>query len=433
MINKIYKKIQFISQKDITKSFGIVFGGSIVTKLLSFITSLLIARALSTNDQGILANLIAITSSLADIGGFTAATMRFTAIFSGRNDKDKINRLVSTTLFNIIAISGIFVIVSALFSNILATYVFKTDISLLIVISAFGLITTLTFNNLYSALHGLKDFKGMFQLTLLFSLERLIPISILFITGMLTIPAVVILYTITPLIPLLYGFLRLRNKHGIKLLPRYDFGLLKEIFHYSKWMISSAILSIVQSRLDQFLLPIFLNNSQAGLFTTANMFVTIFGTLSGSVSKVIDPELAGTDSFEDMKKKLIKTSKLIVILMVLLVGFIIASPIFMVTVLGNKYQDSVVPLIIMLASYVFFIWQYPISGYINSRGKTITYFVTVVVQLTTNIISSRILIPQYGALGSAISFAIVNLVGFLVMSSFFTYYFSKEQRNHAKA
>ena len=99
------------------KDVSLVFITNIISNALNFFGFLLIAKALTNDDYGRLATILAVVTGISDLSnlGMNAATIRFTAIFKSQNETGKINSLLSTVFTNISLISvlliGIFLIV----------------------------------------------------------------------------------------------------------------------------------------------------------------------------------------------------------------------------------------------------------------------------------------------------------------------------------
>lgn len=426
MIKKIRAFVTAEGRARLIKDVSTVFLGSTLSRLLNFISFLLIAKGLSVPDYGILSVLLSLIATLGDLvnSGLTASTMRYTAIFNEQKEKEKIGKLLSTSILNTIILTLIVVIVTIFASGFLSQLLFKADYRFLLVISAVGILTTFLYSNLNSILQGLQDFKGMFILSLVFGIERLIPISLLFFGQQMSIPAMVFLFAFTPFTPILIGLWLIISRHKVPVsLFKYDIGIVKEMFDFGKWMSLWSVVAIVQSRMDVYLLSILTTTTQVALYDVSGKFVSIVGMGLGAYANVINPKIASFTDKEKIKNEIRKIVKVTALLTLgLVVGFIVL-PFVIQIIFGPKYDGSLLPLRIMLGGLVFYLWTFPFNSALYAIGKSNSFFFTALFQLIANTIASLVFLPSFGAVGASFSYVIVNAVALAGSYFFYRKYF----------
>lgn len=411
-----------------------VFSSSIVSKLLTFITFALLARYLTKIDYGNLIVLTGLITALGDLinSGLTAATMRFTSIFFKEEKYEKIGRLISLTIVNTLLLTIFLIGTMVLAADYISLYLFKENFTFLIIISTCGVFTTLIFSNIQSILQGVLDFKGYFIVNTLFGIERVLAIGAMILLGALSLNSAVFLFAFTPLIPILAGFFLIYKRNKIPFVFTYDWKLMTELFNFGKWMNLWALVSVVQSRLDIFLLNSMTTPIEVSSLDVARRFVDIYGLGIGTYLSVMNPRIIAIRDFGELQKELRKFVRVILLLTLLLFFSAIGLPVIMIIVFGSKYTDSIIPLIIMLSSWIFYIWTSIFSAYFNSRGKSYIFFVTALIQLIANVITSLIVLKPLGAVGASVSYFVVNLVGFLLQGGFFFIEYNKEKNEYSK-
>lgn len=418
----------------LAKNVSILFVGNILSRALNLVSFILIARGLSVNDYGTLTVILSVITTMGDLinSGLTASTMRFTSLFLGQNNKDKIARLLSTTIINTVLVTIAFVVISAVFSGPLSQIFLQGNFQILLVVAAFGLFTTFLYSNLYSMLQGLQDFSGMVILTALYGIERLTAISILLFLGTLTIPSGVLLFVVTPFIPIVFGLFRLWKLHGIQTrLGNYDTKIIREMFQFGKWMSAWSVVAIIQSRMDIYLLSSLTSSAQVSYYDVAQKFSTVIGMGLGAYANVVNPKIAQITDREVLKKEVRKFLKVTLLMSsLLLVGIFVIPPIISL-VFGNKYDLSIEPLRIMLFGLFFYMLTFPFNSAMYALGKSQVFFYSTVLALIGNSIASFFFLPLFGAVGASYSFVVVNIIAFVSSYYFYRKFINKEDEPKA--
>lgn len=158
--------------------------------------------------------------------------------------------------------------------------------------------------------------------------------------------------------------------------------------------------------------------SDVGVFYLADKIANVFSLISLSIFTVILPQNARRKK-ENLPNDLKETGVLALLVMVLAVGFVSVSGIFVTSVFGDKYAGSLLILDILIVSAAIsaihaFMENY---FYIHDSTKTIMYI--SLVKLTVFVLLSFLLLPSLSLKGLAFSQLISALFG-LILVSFLT-------------
>lgn len=421
-INKINKSLEI-------KNLIIVTLSSYLNKFLGLLSIYILSSKLSTTEYGTLTiqlTIIYAISELAQIGS-TSATTRFISIFFSEKKLEKIGKLLCSQLVTLIVISAIVVVgkfyfLDVIFLNEKASY--HRDIMIAVV---FGVIFQIIFSLFDSTLKGLENFKTYFVFNFLSSILRIISILLLFKFNSATIPLLIYSHSI-PLIFSIAFAMTYIFKVGISYkFFLFDISVLKETFSFSKWMILFSLVFIIQTRVDIFILSKYSTIEEVAYFDIANKLIGIFTLAIGSYSIVFNPRFSRIKNNESFKIEMRRNLKFIILLILVVLISIPIVPIILDFIFNNKYNNSIVPLQIMQGSLVF----YCITAYFNTGlfglGKSNAFFLNILVQTIINIVLSYILVPRYGAIGSAISMIFFNL-----SSTIITYFLYKKNLKKAE-
>ncbi len=401
------------SKSGLIKNFAYVFSSAVLIKLALFVCYYLMARYFTVKEYGILTVLISSITTLASLSsvGLNQSLSRFATIFKSKNEEDKLIRLFSTVFFNLLAVSLFFCGVLMLFSDQFSELFLKsTDYSFLVKITAVGIPLMLLYQMNISFFTGLQDFKKVFWLNVIPYLVLFI-ISIFLIYGnKLSLFSSIVVFSFFPTSVIFVRFIG-SSKSYFKWI--YDKVIFKETLTFGKWMSLQSIVLVIQSRLDTYLLSYYTNPEQVSYYDIAFKVQGLILFMIGSFNTVILPKMTELSDNQSIKNAVNKMSKLILLISLTFLPLIVIVPYFLPFVFGVKYASSVVPLMIMLGSLIPHVWIFPFNNALYATGVSRPFFISVSLQLIANVIVSIILLPKYGAIGAAISYAVINVIALL--------------------
>ncbi|WP_427042670.1 polysaccharide biosynthesis protein (plasmid) [Fusobacterium sp. SB021] len=234
--------------------------------------------------------------------------------------------------------------------------------------------------------------------------------------GLTAVVAVtVILGLITNIFDIIYAF-----KIGMRIkFNNFDFEILKDISKYSFYIFLNIIIDRVYWGSDRIIIGKFIGPLAVGIYSIASIFNQIYMSLSTAVSGVLFPrinKLVVEKKYNELSNMFIKVGRIQYILLGLVSsGFIIFGNEFIYLWLGRGYTEVYkIALWIMIPLTIPLIQNTGIA-IVQARNKhqfrSIVYFFIAVL----NVITSIILVKNYGAIGCAVATGISFTVGNIII------------------
>jgi len=411
------------SLKFITKSAGIVFVGLFISKLLSYVYRIIIAR-IGTEQYGLLSLGIAIFGLFSTICllGLNQGVLRYIAFYRGKEQLSKIKHILISTFKITIPLSLIISVFLFIFSDWISITFFDNP-SLSIIIKIISL--AIPFNVFREILlYTLRAFKKIqYEVYSKNIVENLIKIifTLVFIILGLSLIGAIISYTVAIICSavLTYYFLEkkvfsiFKNKSG-------KYFSNKELLIYSLPLLFSDFIFSIISWIGTLMIGYFLPESEVGIYNAAQptaflMFMIPYALLTLFVP--ILTELYAQNKNEDFKIVYRTTTKWIFIINLILLSMFYLFPKSILGILfGQNYIAGATSLLILGIGYFI--------GHLTSSSqcvllvlkKTKLIFFNTILMAVGNIILNIYLIPIYGIIGAAIATAFVFILrGILVV------------------
>ncbi|ERT66523.1 polysaccharide biosynthesis protein [Cetobacterium somerae ATCC BAA-474] len=216
------------------------------------------------------------------------------------------------------------------------------------------------------------------------------------------------------------------RKLGMKISFRnFDFKVLKEIFHYSFYIFLNIIIDRVYWGTDRVIIGKYIGVTAVGIYSIASIFNTLYMNFSTAISGVLFPKinrLIVEDKHEEISNLFIRVGRLQYILLGLISsGFILFGKEFIYLWLGEGYSEVYkIALWIMIPLTVPLIQN---TGIAIMQAKNMHQFRSVIYCIIAigNVISSILLVKQYGAIGCAIATGISFMIGNIVIMNIYYY------------
>lgn len=233
----------------------------------------------------------------------------------------------------------------------------------------------------------------------------------------------VILGLITNIFDVIYAF-----KIGMRIkFNNFDFEILKDISKYSFYIFLNIIIDRVYWGSDRIIIGKFIGPLAVGIYSIASIFNQIYMSLSTAVSGVLFPrinKLVVEKKYNELSNMFIKVGRIQYILLGLVSsGFVIFGNEFIYLWLGKGYTEVYkIALWIMIPLTIPLIQNTGIA-IVQARNKhqfrSIVYFFIAML----NIVTSIILVKNYGAIGCAVATGISFTVGNVIIINI--YYWKK--------
>lgn len=243
--------------------------------------------------------------------------------------------------------------------------------------------------------------------------------------GLTAVVAVtVILGVVTNIFDIIYAF-----KIGMRIkFNNFDFEILKDISKYSFYIFLNIIIDRVYWGSDRIIIGKFVGPLAVGVYSIASIFNQIYMNLSTVISGVLFPRinrLVIEKKYKELSDMFIKVGRIQYILLGLISsGFIVFGNEFIYLWLGNKGYTEVykIALWVMIPLTIPLIQNTGIA-IVQARNKhqfrSIVYFFIAIL----NIVTSIILVKNYGAIGCAVATGISFTVGNVIIINI--YYWKK--------
>ncbi|WP_207427247.1 flippase [Pedobacter sp. SYSU D00535] len=199
---------------------------------------------------------------------------------------------------------------------------------------------------------------------------------------------------------------------------KVNFEWVSRLFHYGKYVLGTALSSILFNSIDQFMLGTYLSTAAAGTYNIAIRITNLVEIPTTSVSNIVFPQSARRVENEGLEAvKHLYEKSVAVILAILIPGLIFCflfSGLIVDLVAGEKYEDTIPLLRVTLIYCLFIPYGRQFGTLLDSIGKTKLTFSIVVLSALINIASNYVFIHQYGVMGAAYGTLFANIIGFII-------------------
>lgn len=358
-----------MKEKNINSSFFYAAKWStiteIVSKLITPITNMILARIISPDEFGVVAT-ITMIMSFADM--FTdAGFQKYLVQNEFKDDKEKY-RSANVAFFTNLIISIILWILIIIFRNKLAYIVGNPGLGNVIAIATVQLLMT-SFSSIQMALYRRDfDFKTLFSI-------RIISVFVPFIV---TLPLALLGFSYWSI---LIGTITMQLINAIVLTVKskwkptmyFSYKLLKEMFSFSIWSLIEAITIWFTTWIDMFIIGSALNQYYLGIYKTSTTMVnSIMSLITASIVPVLFSALSRLQNNDiEFKKMYFNIQKVVAVFVLPLgVGIYLYSNFVTNILLGNGWNEaSKVIAIWGLTSSIMIVFSYFSSEVYRAKGR----------------------------------------------------------------
>jgi len=399
-----------LARSQTAKDTYILFFGNILSAVLGFIFTLIIARGLSVSDFGVFSainNLVAILAAASEIG-ISAGVVNFISGFRAKGDTQGAEKYLKASLILRLISASVLVLPAILFASFVANRFLATDNP-----SASYWTSALTYGLVFwaffpVALQASRRFYAAVVTDLSLGTTRVIVISLLLVTGGITLSRALWAFAIGAVVLVIIGFILVRIRF---LKARVSKDVFSKILRFSGWVGVNNLVSGISGRLDVTMLAALAGATATGFYSISSRLAFFIAVLASSFSAVLATRLASFSDKEAERKYILKALlATLPIILGIVVWIFIARP-FITILFGQKYLESVVIFKVLAAAMIPFIFATPaVSGIIYAVKKPIYIGIFGIIQLLGLLGLNLILIPAFGSIGPAISVSLVNTI-----------------------
>ena len=393
-----------------------VFLSLLIAKICAFLGSLYIIRILPENEFGIISIVAAVFAVFVPFSGFGSQQilLRYGAISSEESDKELLSRYLLLKGFTYqILLSLVFLAVSLFY---ISKY---EDIFLLFLFFAFRLLGVYFLNHIQSEFRVFGNNSCFAKITNIVNIFGII--LLLFLSYFFGIKGYLIAIVIPPFLSLFWY----KKKHFQKITEVFSFSK-KELWSYGFHASGSALISDALFSADILMLSFLMTENAVANYKTAILIPANITFLALTFMQSDFPVLAKNYQNKIFLKNYISNYYKIFIPVVLLIftlGFIFRIEILHLF-FSERYADNSLLFVILLAGFCMNMLLRNLYGNLLSAvGKMKINTVVSLLTLLILLLSSFVLVSEFGVKGMAIALSCTMLFGGLfLMFSFYSYY-----------
>lgn len=403
------KVLNFGKSKTATDTLTL-FSGNALNAFFSFLFTLIVARALSVSDFGVFSavgNLVYIIIPLSDLG-VSSGIVRFVSELESQGKvKTSLKYINAAFAIKFVTFAIISIIIVLFPDTIARALLASTDANMSYWVVAIGIGLFLP-SLVPFILNARRKFFQSAVIDTAHSFGRNLFVGVVLLIGALTLHMALLAYALAGIVSLLgiavfFGFSFIKAKPNVL---HY-----KKLLSFSSWLGVNKIISTIASRVDVQLLALLAGAASTGVYSIASKLALFISILAASFSAVIAPRLSSFGSKQAERSYIVKTTFAVFIISLgIALWALIAEP-FIVLLFGSKYIDAVGVFRVLAIGMIPFLFTVPSVTaiiYALKKPKYIGFF--SIFQLATVFALDFSLIPQYGAMGAALTLSVVNFL-----------------------
>jgi len=355
--------------------------------------------------------------------GFSYAVFRYASLFRGENRKDKIKGIVLTAYRYVVPIYIIVFIAVSLLAGYIAVNIFHNpELALLIRMLAVVVFFTsvIGLNNALLRSKYLVQYRYIFDVTV-----QLLTLFFVFILFVFDLRNFLIMFTVSWAVAAF--FVMAGSFRIVKREFAFAFDHTIKMVEHKRKLFLYAFVSQVTSLLDRFRLEInvfimgfFLATSDIALYNVAFQMGMVAAILLEGLNNIF-PAVAGVlygqDKISEIKRIHGKSALILFSISVLIFIFFLIFGKLILSIFGEYYRKAFVPLLIISFSFMVESGVGSAGRILNMMGKPHYNTVNTFTALVFTVGLCYALIPVYGVIGAALSFAVSNIIKRLMMLS----------------
>ena len=412
------------SLKLLVKSSVLVFIAVLLSKILTYVYRIIVARHYGPEVYGLLALSLMVFGWFALLSklGLGEGILRYVSLYRGKRDDEKISYLVKRSLWTLFLTGIIFGILLFLFSDLIAQKIFNNS-ELSVFLKIFSLIIPLaTLNTIFFSLMKAYEKIGWFSFTskVLDNFVKLITLVVLIFLGAdsLNVP---ISYAIGAGITLVtsYFFCKTVLRRAFKSRVIESKRAFRSMFSYSWPLIFFGFAVALLHQTDSFIIGIFRNVEEVGFYNAAIPIALLLTFSTDLFNQLFFPLVTkeySRGNRETVRQLSKQVGKWIYMLSLpLFILFIIFPGFFIQLLFGEEYLIATNALR-FLSIGAMFIAIFDVSKQlIAMKGKSKIILLDVIAVVSINLILNLILVPKHGINGAAFA----TMVSFIILGVIF--------------
>jgi len=393
--------------------------GFVFPVLIGLFTTPYIVHKLNTEVYGIYVLAISLMGLLSFLDlGFGQGIIKFVSHYEAKDDYQRINEIINTSLFINIVMGIIGFLIIFLSSEFLSSRVFKvraeylslSETAFKIVSVGFFLnILSSTFSNIPRALQR-YDISVKIQNIVWFCSVMSSVILIYLGYGLVEMLLFYVLFQFVGII--FYLHFSRKFLPSLKLTASFKKDVFKEIFGFSIYTSLNAITGNIVFRVDKMIISYFLGTSAVTYYQIAFMLSQMANGFTSSVIQFLMPAVSFINSAGDKEKLkdvcVRYTRYVLSISIIVFSGLVLLGKPFLFLWIGKDITEKSYPLLVIISVVFFFVSISNIGYYIyNGLGKARINMISSFIGAIAYLLSALVLVSKYGLIGSAFAFSFI--------------------------
>ncbi|MBU8771497.1 flippase [Cytobacillus oceanisediminis] len=370
--------------------------------LLGLLASIIIARSLGPEGNGLYQLIVLLPTTLMTLLNFGVGTS--SVYYVGQN-KYEIKDIIKTNTASGIVLSLVSIIIGFVtvmfFSDKFFEGVPQDYLYIILMI-----MPLLMLNEFYLVIfQGVQDFKSYNSLALLRQLAALLSLVLFIFLLQIGLVGTVIAFTVGVITQFTVTLFLFKKSLKTNLLAgKISRDYFKDSFSFGFKAHFSNVLSFINYRADIYLISMFLNPAAVGLYGVAVSIAERLWIVSQSISSVLYPVISSSNDIESKNKltSIISRNVLFFSILAGIVFYFVSDLIFRI-LFGAAYDESSDILKMLLPGIILFSVDRILSNDLAGRGKPELNMYTSIFTVVSNIILNFVLIPKIGIAGAAVS------------------------------
>ena len=403
-----FERRHFSTLSKISKGAIITLSGTIAGKGLLFFYTIFLAKILGVSDLGLYFLGITIVGFLTVLCtlGLNVGVVRFTSIYSGRNDLSRMKGTVLISSVIVLLPSLVIVGIIFLFGDVISITIFHKP-KLAIVIKLLSL--SIPFNSLMqiflASTRGLKLMQYTAYVENLAWVGLRFLFTVFFFYGLrLGLKGVVSAYITSSIFAAGLAFY-----YASKLIPLVDRKITsifdaRSLLKFSIPMVFSILLYSLMSQVDILMLGLFVSSAKIGIYSVAVRIIALAIVISQAFTPIFNSFIAELHD----KKELVKLSNLLKVITRwnITISFpiflsLLFFPGFFLHIFGKEFIQGSNCLSILVIAHIFNSISGLPSSIIFMSGRSDITLKNNLAILIINGVLNYLLIPRYGIIGAA--------------------------------
>jgi len=386
--------------KALAQQTALVFAGKLASACLGFAMSLLVARWMGPDAFGLFSLFIVVLIFGNDLlgDGLNPGVVRYYAMHS-RQDPSQASEVLTSALTLRLLVGIPVVVVGVMCGRQIAETVFHNEAYTLPIV--FGLIGSLgaalwSFN--LAAWQAREEFKTYAVMVWLVNLMRMLSLPILWLLGQLTLGTImgsqVLFFYLCTAVGLWLLRSHLRNF-------TINWGLLRELFSFSKWPAIASFCFLLQVNLAVPFLNYFMNSREAGLYAAGSSLLQGIDFLTVSLLTTLLPKVSQLTSFEQCRAYVQRSFPIFLGLAACFVPVLFFTRPLVLGLFGAAFEGTILVFQILFIGALGTLVTHPLYLVLYTINRPHLYTVTGIVAVIAWVVVGFWLIPDHGAIGAA--------------------------------